>query len=186
MPEKLFFCFVLLCFFISLKKRAWEDKRDAFLLRLAMAATVMADFMMIVAGNNKAGLVFFCIAQLVYAVRFKGIKKAAKTFVLAALVFGVSALAAFRFMPYFYAEAHMALFYAVCILSAVSGSFAAYKKRPSRKKAIAFSGMALFLLCDINVALFNLFHGIVFRVMIWVFYLPSQILLSLSAQTRNE
>jgi hypothetical protein len=186
MPENIFFCFVLFCFFVSLKRRENEVLSDVLLLRFAILLTVAADFMMIVAGSDKAGLVFFCAVQLVYTARYAGIKYAAKTFVLASAVFAASVLAFVRFMPGFFAEARLALFYAVCIISAVIGSFAACKKRPSRQKLVAFSGMALFLLCDINVALYNIFRGykiyLFFRVMIWVFYLPSQLLLSLSAE----
>lgn len=172
------FGYVMYCFLISLIKRTDEDKRDVLLLRLGMFFTVIADLAMIVFYNNVVGLVFFCAAQLTYLIRFTDLKRTVRGSAFAAFFFTVS------FVFPVAAEVRLAVFYAVCILSSVSGSFIAYKKRPSCASLMAFAGMTLFLLCDINVALFNLFYDVsgIFQILIWVFYLPSQLLISLSGE----
>jgi len=170
------------CFLVSLIKRSGEEKRDVFFLRLGMFFTAAADLMMVCFKLNAAGLVLFCVVQLIYRARFKGLQNAVFVLGAAAFVFAVS-------LP-LYTEFRLSLAYAVCLVSAVSASTDNYRKHPSRAALLAFSGMTLFLLCDINVALFNLFAGYefyrLFQVLLWVFYLPSQLLISLSGKRLTE
>ncbi|MGB4659517.1 MAG: lysoplasmalogenase family protein [Mobilitalea sp.] len=84
--------------------------------------------------------------------------------------------------------------YFVCILTNVILSIKVAVKEPSERSNLLFAaGMILFLLCDINVAFFNLSgfieipertYHILYAfssILMWTFYAPSQVLLSLSA-----
>lgn len=172
------FGYVTCCFLISLIKRADEDKRDVFFLRLGMFFTVMADLMMIVFHYNVVGLFFFCVVQLIYVMRFTDLKCTVYVAALSAVFF----VASFKVNTYI--EMRLSVFYAVCILSSVLSSFLGFKKRPTRESILALAGMTLFLLCDINVAFFNLVYDYsrILQILIWVFYLPSQLLISLSGK----
>lgn len=175
------FFFVVCCFFISLIKRAGSDKRETALLRLGMFFTVLADLMMIIYHYNVEGLIFFCIVQLIYRLRFTDLKRTMTVAAAASLLFIAS------FLTQIPLEVRLSLFYAVCLISSVVGSFFAYKKRRSRSALMAFIGMALFMMCDINVALYNITSGYgIYRLietLIWVFYLPSQLFISLSSES---
>ncbi|MDR1029043.1 MAG: lysoplasmalogenase family protein, partial [Clostridiales Family XIII bacterium] len=78
----------------------------------------------------------------------------------------------------------VAVAYAVLIVAVGVGAFLAKQARVNR--LLSRAGMALFILCDINVAIFNILplqnslHG-VSAVLMWAFYLPAQTLLALSA-----
>jgi hypothetical protein len=92
----------------------------------------------------------------------------------------------------------MSLYYFICLLFSVRGAMVALKKNlyPSPSKYMIAFGMILFLLCDICVALSNLSEllpltGYYFRkvqhissMLIWFFYLPSQLLLALSGNDK--
>jgi len=164
------FGFVVCCFFISIIKLRVNVSRDGMYLCAGMFFTVVSDFLMVVLRLNSAGLACFCIVQLIYNARFAGAKKAAAVLFLAAAVFTAGSFAAFAL------EYRLAAAYAVCIISAVR---ACIKKRANLPCVL---GMTLFLLCDVNVAFFNLIGGQVFFVLIWVFYLPSQMALAFSAE----
>ncbi|GHU56059.1 hypothetical protein AGMMS49975_18770 [Clostridia bacterium] len=146
------FVFVVICFLLSIRSK---EK----LLIIAMFFTVIADYCMVLKGWNNLGLLFFWAVQLTYNERFGNPAK----FILIAAVF-----AALAFNK-------LSAGYLVCVLCSVVGSFRNFKNY------LAPIGMLLFLLCDINVALANIFDYPVFWRLIWVFYLPSQLLLAFSS-----
>ena len=73
--------------------------------------------------------------------------------------------------------------YALLFIANIAVSIAFFKKN----KTIVLAGLVLFALCDVNVLILNLPQfgvNIGFPwtfTLIWVFYLPSQLLLSVSA-----
>ncbi len=88
------------------------------------------------------------------------------------------------------------LYYAICLLTSLTKAIKAYKYEiyPNPNGQMIALGMILFLLCDINVALYNIlgyigkvnvFYNISF-VSMWLFYLPSQVLLALSGYRYNN
>ncbi|HCQ88645.1 MAG TPA: hypothetical protein DIU45_01360 [Clostridium sp.] len=86
------------------------------------------------------------------------------------------------------------LFYAICLIISIRKAIKVCKNNlyPYPNKYMIAYGMILFILCDINVALYNVtevtgiswtFIDIVHNItglLIWLFYVPSQLLLSLS------
>jgi len=82
----------------------------------------------------------------------------------------------------------IAFFYSICLLGSTIEAIKAFRNNlyPYPNKHIILWGMVLFLLCDVNVAITyltrehftTLFN--ISSLLIWVFYLPSQVLLSIS------
>ena len=87
----------------------------------------------------------------------------------------------------------VSIFYFICIVTnTISAVKAAWSLPRNRSNVLFAMGMVLFLLCDINVGLFNLsgfivmpdglatFANSVSAILMWTFYAPSQLLITLS------
>ena len=186
-------CFLLICCFfaVSFSYRGYAlGKTDALLLRAAMAFTLLADFCILIAEKNTLGVIFFCCVQFIYNYRFTNGRRA---LALAALIPVLTA--ALLLVP---AAANLAgqekaaVVYAACLFFSVSGAVLAFrgKKYPLPNNYLVLVGMLLFFLCDVSVMLRNLdLPQSVVRIagmLIWVFYLPSQFMLSLSARKSTK
>jgi hypothetical protein len=199
--DKIFFACVAVFFGLSFSyRRCALDEWDAYLLRAAMACTVAADFCMLILYDNPAGLVCFCAAQTLYHFRFVRAGRRAALFsdqtsqVQTSQIFktfrvflfqAAACFAALLFWPDWTRK--LAVCYAVCLLCAVSAALIGAKKYPRPNRLILSAGMTLFLLCDIHVGLYHwpnlsLKARAVYQILIWVFYLPSQLLLAFSAK----
>lgn len=88
----------------------------------------------------------------------------------------------------------ISVLYFICILTNAITAIRLATKKPGRKSNILYGiGMLLFLMCDINVGLFNLsgfitmpeqIYGVLFSIssiLMWTFYAPSQVLIALSS-----
>jgi hypothetical protein len=188
---------ILLCFSISLLtgKNAL-NKKDITLRQFGLFLTLIADLCLLIFDFFITGLIFFCVVQITYTIRYNiAIKKILIQWFLimfmtiliinsaADLVFGK-----IDFLPL------SVSFYAVCLLISVWSSVYACLKNnyPKPNNILIVSGMIFFLLCDLNVGLSNAIDFMnnpgdsaekiahISRLLIWVFYLPSQVLLSLS------
>ena len=83
----------------------------------------------------------------------------------------------------------IALFYAIALVSNVVRAINVCKEQrfPSPNRYMIAYGMILFLLCDVNVALYNtLLSTEMTYVLMWFFYLPSQVLLALSGKGSSK
>jgi len=78
----------------------------------------------------------------------------------------------------------LAAIYACTLAAGALSAFIRHKAYPFPNRIFVPLGMFMFLLCDINVALMNVLTPgagrAAARILIWVFYLPSQALLSVS------
>ena len=172
------FLFVLVCFLLSFTyKKYASSKKDAYSLRLALLFTVLGDFCLILKGYRTPGLICFCAVQLIYAYRFTG-KKITAVLIPALIIMFIAGSKLVT------EEILLGTMYLACLLTAVCCSFLSSLPRPN--KGLASLAMVLFLLCDINVGMYNLeiftdYRNITF-VLIWIFYCPSQILLAFSAK----
>lgn len=152
------------------------SKKDYFLLIAAMFFTVVSDLFIIELYKFEIGVTVFCAAQLIYFVRHT---KKPKYLIYCPLMIIPAALV------YFFLQQSYLFFisavYAECLILSVGSAVTAFHKKhfPFPNNYIILSGMILFLLCDINVGLFNL--SVTDGRIIWVFYAPSQILLAFSA-----
>ena len=181
MADAILFAVVVCLFSISLHGRSYAvSAKDANILRAAMFFTAAADFCMLILYKNELGLCFFLLVQALHHFRLCGAKRTAfqAAFCIlaagAARVLGQSALYC------------LTAGYAAAWVFSVTGTFLAYRRFPFPNNLMIVSGMVLFLLCDICVGLYNTpalreQSGVFWR-MIWVFYLPAQLSISVSAK----
>ncbi|MDR2648606.1 MAG: hypothetical protein LBB94_02660 [Clostridiales bacterium] len=161
-------------------RRYAAGRLDAYLLRAGLACTLAADFCMLVIYNNIIGLIFFICAQTIYFIRYLSARVYAAA-LIPALFCVYAALPRFVSLPL---ETRLAAVYACALTVGVPAAFIRRKVWPFPNSAIIPLGMLLFALCDISVAFFNaLPEGTgkaAAHIFIWIFYLPSQALLSVS------
>ena len=196
---------IILCFLLSLifTKNSIADKdnnKDIVLLQLGMFITVFADLCLVIFNFYILGIVFFSMVQIIYAMRYSG--KKSKITLINFLIIFLCILLLYIVANVFIVKINVllpfSLFYSICLLTSVIKAIEAFKDNlyPSPIKYKVVLGMILFLLCDICVALSNIATHLplealdlknleqISRYLIWVFYLPSQLMLSLSGRTK--
>ncbi|MCL2664350.1 MAG: lysoplasmalogenase family protein [Defluviitaleaceae bacterium] len=168
-------------------------KSDGFWLRAAMLFTLAADYFLLIYIDEFIGLCLFCCAQTAHHIRFAADGKfLGRAWPLnPRIIIQISAGALIIILPLpFDTVTKLAAVYAAGLICAAAASVKRRMRLKSRQSFFAMLGMVLFLCCDINVMLFNLTgSGAVYEaayVLIWVFYLPSQILLSISEEKNNH
>jgi len=165
-----------------LYRRYAAGRRDAYLLRAGLICTVSADFCMLIIYNNTAGLLFFIGAQTIYFFRYLSARISAAILIPVLLCVFI-ALTYYTSLPF---ETRLAAVYACTLTTGTVTAFIRAKAYPAPNRAMVPLGMLLFMLCDVNVALINILPAGTGRaaanVLIWVFYLPSQALLSYSGK----
>lgn len=200
---------ILLCFLLSIISTKnllmhtgtnTVNRRDILLLRLAMFITVIADLCLVIFDFYILGVALFSVVQIIYSVRYTTKKRNSillKFFIISQCII-FSYVIVSLFIEGINVLLPVSLFYSICLINSVIKAIKAWKNNlyPSPSKYMVVFGMILFLICDICVALsaitahFTLtgyfmssFHQITFY-LIWFFYIPSQLLLSLSGSTR--
>jgi hypothetical protein len=173
------FGFIAICFIIA----AYYRKPYPALF------TLIADyFLLIGAGRfgHEIGVTVFCIAHVCYAMRFSAGDKRLlhfyALFICGALLF-VNIIGGGYL---YFAAALYTQCFALSLYTALRGVFT--KSYPYINGRLIAAGMTLFALCDICVLLYNTVfigsHGVL--VLIWMFYLPSQLLLAVSAKSLSD
>jgi hypothetical protein len=198
---------ILLCFLLSIltnRKQIVEkgkgtivyNNRDIYLLQLAMFLTVIADLFLVILDSYILGIVCFCLVQITYSIRYT-IKKSKMTLLKKNMIFQCVVII-YVLINFLIIKINIllpiSLFYSICLINAFSKAIMLWKSNlyPCPSKYFIVFGMILFLLCDICVGLSNIYilldiTGYFFIklqqttwFLIWVFYIPSQLLLSLS------
>lgn len=154
-----------------------RNKRDSNYVVLALIFTMMADTFLLFTHHQITGVFFFCLVQLIYLKRYNS------RFFKVGICFSVIAAIVHLLLPFqpLYVIAGL---YALLIGSCFLSTF--HTKLPKFNLYSARIGMFLFILCDIHVALYNQlstsfsYYRFV-TVAMWLFYLPSQFLLAMSA-----
>lgn len=169
---------ILLCFALSLLIGSdCYNKRDKFLVWGARLFTVIADYYLVIRSDFSLGILCFCIVQIFYIIRHSFLAKVNLYKVLPA----TSVFMGLFIMMLLKIEVTNinkgVVLEAACYGSLLLCSF--YTAYRTRKPVIAL-GMLLFFLCDMNVALYNITNTFASGFLIWLFYLPSQLLLTLS------
>lgn len=192
------FISIILCFIISLLGKEYGlGVNDVFLLRLGLFITIIADlFLLVLDSHFILGVFLFSIVQIIYIIRYdnKNIYLKLKKFtsLLLILIFMYGIINSFIVKIDFLIV--IGFYYAITLLTSFIKSIKAckYKIYPSPNRYMIVMAMILFLLCDINVFLYNLIDFIplsaqagktiynISSISMWLFYLPSQVLLSLS------
>jgi hypothetical protein len=168
------------------------NKGDRFLVQLARLFTVIADYFLLIKEDFKLGVICFCIVQMVYIIRHSLMeKKVYKNLFFLFFLFLISlfTLAIININNFDRKLLALGLIYAVFLLTSVYCGVSTLMrgKFPKEGALLISTGIILFLLCDINVGLFNIvgYLGLtkyenLIGFLIWFFYFPSQLLLSLS------
>lgn len=192
------FISIVLCFiFTLLIGKNGYDEIDTGLLQFALFLTVIADFSFLILRNNIIGISIFCIVQSLYIVRHSRYKKSDKLMInLLSMIFITISLITISLysLAEYKPEIRISIVYAGLLLTSVLVSFGTVERGLYSKltgKIIIFA-MILFLLCEISVAVSYMnFKTPIFALkaenirnisqfLVWVFYLPSQVLLAVS------
>ena len=157
------------------------SKRDWFWLVIALGFTLAADYYLILHNRHLPGVAIFCFAHVAYILRATAHKPEARPrrfYTGAGLVF---VALAFIWLGGIYVAA---LLYAALFIFNIYVS----ARHIQRNRGLVMTGLLLFAACDICVLLSSLpmyFNAPIWLQqaypMIWVFYLPSQALLAVSA-----
>jgi hypothetical protein len=163
----------------------WQHRRSARIQSVVFAITLVSDFLLLFTDHFAAGLLVFLFAHLTALFRYRPrwvplFAAAAGALCLAALIARRSSDPAYQALPVIL----LCAAYAVLIIGVTISTF--HAEQPRINTLFSRIGMILFLCCDVNVFLSNLLTaGDAFndpaRILMWVFYLPAQTLLALSA-----
>lgn len=177
---------LLLCLLVSLNNRFTRDGR---LVSLALLLTALADlFLLVLDRYYILGVAFFCPVQLLYALRLRHMAPQHASLWPRFLLSG-GALAALAVTGNLDFLTALVCFY---FPQLVCNAFESLRLKPERQNRFFSIGLWLFLCCDICVGLHNLSSYLpvsmpaasVVQVAMWAFYLPSQVLIVLSASRR--
>ncbi|MCY6369176.1 lysoplasmalogenase family protein [Clostridium ganghwense] len=187
-PRLLKYVSILLCFvLVLLIGDRGIDKKDTILLQVALFFTTMADLNLVILKNFILGITAFCIVQIIYIIRHSRKiilnKSNFIVFLLESIV--ILGLVIMLNIPFYEDKALyiVASIYSILLITSVYMAFGTIKRGVYSKRNSYFimNGMVLFLLCDINVGLYHIGKiQYISGLLVWFFYLPSQLLLSLS------
>lgn len=173
---------ILLCVVIAalLRRNSW-DRQDSIYLLCALVFTCAADLFLLLLNKPVYGIVLFCMAHLLYIRRYRAAWFTPAAYITLSAI--AVCLAAGSFTTAFPLRNALAMLYGVLLVSVFI--LAGTSPLPRINRRLVMTGMALFLLCDIHVALFNILSAShpyypFAAFFMWFFYLPSQVLLAVS------
>lgn len=211
-------CFLVTVYMYYRDKEEGKSRnriKDTFVVGTGIFFTLFADWFLLIKEEFIVGLFFFLIVQFIYMLRlillqkrYSRIYEIGKTLVFTLLFNIITAWTILRVIifarnlfvsieqqkEYLDPLLILGVFYFVSILhnTILSIKLTVAKTSVIHTKIFAI-GMSLFLLCDINVGLYNMDQVITFTstfldklygfssVAMWLFYLPSQVCITLSA-----
>lgn len=168
------------------EKRPFFDRHGIF---IGMLFTLIADTFLVLLESfgvpwvNLPGVLTFCIVQTIYALY---LDRSTKALLIRLGIFAV--VTAVLIALHMAEPVNIAAGWSIVWLAGnVIVSFLRAAKRGASAWLLAF-GLLLFLFCDLSVGIYNLTWGVtgmesisgVFYFLIWMFYLPSQVLIPLS------
>ncbi|MDR3296076.1 MAG: hypothetical protein LBT26_09665 [Clostridiales Family XIII bacterium] len=173
---------------VLVARRPWQ-RQDARLQIVILCFTVGADFFLLFTSRFTIGICIFYGAHLVALRRywpkllFVGVAAAAAGLLMFLFSLGEPS-GRFAAAPDVSPSLVIYICYVLLIICVTIAAF--LSERPWANKTLSKVGMCLFLVCDFHVALFNTqpagssVSAVAF-VLMWVFYLPAQSMLALSA-----
>jgi hypothetical protein len=201
---------ILLCFCYALLS---AGKSTFYLLQTALFFTAISDLFILILDYYFFGVLTFILAQELYSLRLVILGNKAKfgetpvgqgrkiglAFLKRILLQLTVSLAVC--LPLGLAGVYLegllviSVFYFICIVTNVISAFTLVRHRPENKGNLIYAiGMLLFMLCDINVGIFNLSGFIsvsrevyvvlysISSILMWTFYAPAQVLISISSR----
>ncbi len=182
---------IVICFAITLfiGEEAVNTK-DKRLVQGARFFTLIADFYLVILNNCELGIIAFCIVQSIYIIRhsIRCKVKMIRLLILIPIIFiSVLIICGIKLQGLEKKLIILAVIYGLLLITSL------YLALRTRSYLIGL-GMFLFFMCDINVALYNIINRVpnsflrgefIIGFLIWLFYLPSQLLLTLSGFNRK-
>ena len=180
---------ISLCLAFSLYCLIRKRKIVNCFIPIALVFTLISDYFLLfntIQNLYVYGLITFIITQLIYFAFILYLRKSRLELLLYLLVrflLTIAALVVAFYLNYSDVLTILALVYFVELLS--NFLYSTFLIKLDKKYLIFSLGLLLFIGCDINVGLNNvhLFEGIDYSLvnfLMWVFYLPSQVLISLT------
>ncbi|MCL2363855.1 MAG: lysoplasmalogenase [Defluviitaleaceae bacterium] len=179
------FIFVVVCFFVALGSYFLSrDKRSWAWLVGGMAFTVAADFFLVLQNAHVPGVAVFCFTHVCYALRAqRNDGKFTRRFYLFVFTVATVTVAVLLVLDSIFALVGM---YAALFMVNLYVNFR--YRRTNKNGTFIFVALVLFALCDMAVMLFNVpnYLGVMPALehvypFIWIFYLPAQAMLAVSA-----
>lgn len=180
---------ILSCLIYTLYLSVKTKKKTTAILACALFFTAISDSILLFTDYFIAGIIFFIIVQSFHFYRIALIKQLTVQQFIKRIVLRV--LIAVLFSVFFFLQDNFLLvgsIYAANLAGNFVEAVSGYKKYRTTSFALLSIGFFLFILCDINVLLYNLpeYSNAFSAIVIWFFYLPSQILLLLSETVRFD
>lgn len=185
---------ILTCFTVAVVN-CFSNRKDCFFVAGAMLFTAIADlFLLMLDGYSECGVGAFIVVQLLYFARIY-YAHGKKPWISGAVRIGIAAMIIIILAATGKLNLLTALtaFYLTQIVANIVDS--AFIIKYSKRNILFFIGLILFLCCDLCVGLFNFSEvGItlpaalekVIAPAIWLFYLPSQVLITISAGANEK
>ncbi len=190
------FSSIVLCFlYVSNSLKHRMNKRDSYILLFAMFFTMISDWFILIRDSYTLGLVTFIIVQFLYFIRIHVYNKTRYAFMLVIRNGIISTFVIFIMIKNnikLEMLLSLAIVYFITFLFNIFDSSIIFIKHRKKEFSFFLLGLVLFSLCDINVGLYNLMNFIqvnhkLFETIysisflgMWFFYLPSQVILSIS------
>lgn len=188
---------ILICLLlVTLIGNNGHDKKDTMFLRGAFLFTALADLCMIILNLNELGIIIFCLVQITYIIRHGRAagRKSGLNFLVATMMFAILIIIilisklGIEDLDYGGIKKTTVIIgaiYAVILIYSVYIGWKTLKITfyPIGSRYLIAIGITLFLFCDITVALSTILKKL--SIFIWIFYLPSQILLALSGYNKE-
>lgn len=209
LSNKIKFCIIILCFCYAAFFIRGAGRSIILCLQAGLFFTVISDLFILMMNSYYYGVLTFILVQQLYGIRLLLAQRSDTKekidsalfrswgirIILQASIACVGCIILYRLGVVLESLLLATIFYFVCILTNVITSVKLAFHKPQRKGNIIFAiGMFLFLLCDINVGLFNLsgyitmpenlYHTIYSfsSILMWTFYAPAQVLIALSVK----
>lgn len=146
---------------------------DDILLPLALILTAIADYFLLIKDNNyQWGILCFCLVQTIYAYKIDKLKS-----IPIRILFLIICILILKISNQSFNLTNILAIYSITNLTLnVIISFI-------KNKNMFSIALLLFWLCDINVGIYNLQIKYIYPIagmLMWIFYFPSQILLTIS------
>lgn len=182
--------FSIICCFIYCAIIAFIYKDINFIL-IALFFTIIADYFLLLTNYYFIGILFFILVQIFYYLHLSNIKNFIQTLLFIILLCAIINMFIFLTFNCWRPLLLVLTLYILLMLSNILYYSYTIKKNAHIEIIFLLCGIVLLLLCDIHVALHNasrfysisnsflMQYGNISDKIVWIFYLPSQVCISL-------
>ena len=196
------FSVIILCFCYVFFLGRNTDRGIILCMKAALFFTLVSDLFILMLDYYIPGVITFIVVQQLYGLRLllekhSSGRRLALRFALQLTVAVTVCLLLWLAEVEIDSLLFISVLYFICILTnTINAVRLALHNRGDRSRVLFAVGMVLFLLCDINVGIFNmsgfialpenLYHRLysLSSILMWTFYAPAQVILALSANRK--